>query len=116
MFTHNKQAGRAGIFELNQLKEAPRMKTPREKYENDPEYHYLVRMLEDLIEKAHFTPSEMREACVLASINYELRHVRQERLLFDPKLADAIKTLDDFVCRWKGRREAEKILSQGGHR
>ena len=47
------------------------MKSPKEKYMNDPEYHHLVKMLEGLIEDARFTPSELREACILASINYE---------------------------------------------
>lgn len=49
------------------------MKTPRDKYMNDPEYHSLVRMLESFIEGARFTPSEMREAVILACINYEMR-------------------------------------------
>lgn len=47
------------------------MRTPREKYVNDPEYHHLVQTLEGLIEQARFTPSELREACILASINAE---------------------------------------------
>lgn len=53
------------------------MKTPREKYMNDPDYHNLVNTLEQLIEQAGFTPSELREACVLASINYEMRYIRE---------------------------------------
>ena len=49
------------------------MKTPREKYMYDPEYHCLVQMLESFIARAQFTPSELREAVVLACINYEGR-------------------------------------------
>lgn len=71
------------------------MKTPKEKYLNDPAYNHLVRMLEDLIERARFTPSELREACVLASINYEMRHIRDNQI--DPRVEDALKTLDAFV-------------------
>ena len=56
------------------------MKTPREKYMNDPEYHHLVVMLEQFIERARFTPSELREASILACINYEMRHVREMAL------------------------------------
>ena len=73
------------------------MKTPREKYMNDPEYHSLVRLLEGFIESARFTPSELREACVLASINYEMRHVREKQ--FDPRVQEAFKLLDDFTNR-----------------
>ena len=78
------------------------MKTPREKYMNDPEYHHLVTTLEHLIEQAHFTPSELREACILASINYEMRHIRDQRI--DPKLENALMVLDDFTGRAINRR------------
>lgn len=75
------------------------MKTPKEKYMNDPEYHHLVCTLESLIEQARFTPSELREACVLASINYEMRHIRDHHI--DPRVADAFRTLDQYMD--KGR-------------
>ena len=71
------------------------MKSPKEKYMNDPHYHHLVSMLEDLIENAHFTPSELREACILASIHYEMRHIRGQQI--DPRLNDALQVLDSFT-------------------
>lgn len=77
------------------------MKTPREKYMNDPEYHALVTQMEHFIESAHFTPSELREAAILACINYEMRHVREIRI--DPRLDDALKTLDEFTGGRKRR-------------
>jgi hypothetical protein len=77
------------------------MKTPREKYLNDPEYHQLVTMLESFIERAQFTPSELREAAVLASINYEMHHVRERNI--DPHAAEAFRILDEFTVR-KPRR------------
>ena len=53
------------------------MKTPNEKYENDPAYRQLVDMLEEFIVQAEFTPSEIREACMLACIRHELyRRIR----------------------------------------
>lgn len=73
------------------------MKTPREKYMNDPEYHSLVAMLEQFIETARFTPSELREAAVLASINYEMRHVRER--VIDPNVTQAFEILDRFATR-----------------
>jgi len=75
------------------------VKTPREKYMNDPEYHRLVDMLGQFIESARFTPSELREACVLASINYEMRHVRDMQI--DPRVLDAFRVLDEFAVRKK---------------
>ena len=77
------------------------MKTPRDKYMNDPEYHQLVTMLENFIERAQFTPSELREAAMLASINYEIRHVRQYTI--DPRTEEAFRVLDEFTTR-KPRR------------
>ena len=73
------------------------MKTPKEKYMNDPEYNHLVTMLEQLIERAHFTPSEIREACMLACINYEMRHVREHTI--DPRTEDAIRHLDNWISK-----------------
>lgn len=78
------------------------MKTPKDKYMNDPEYHHLVQTLEYMIEQAKFTPSELREACVLASINYEMRHIRNQNI--DPRVLHAFDTLDDFVT---GRKRKE---------
>lgn len=77
------------------------MKSPREKYMNDPEYHHLVRTLEDLIESARFTPSELREACVLASINYEMRHFRDQHIPME--IDKALRTLDEFTTRTMNR-------------
>lgn len=51
--------------------------TPRDRYHRDPSFKQLVDMLEHLVHKHQFSPSELREAAVLASINYEavtLRH------------------------------------------
>ena len=79
------------------------MKTPAEKYMNDPEYHHLVKTLEMMIEQARFTPSELREAVILACINYEMRHVRE--MSIDPRAEDALRVLEDFVHKPRKRRE-----------
>jgi hypothetical protein len=47
-----------------------------DKYQNDPVYRRLVDTLESLIHQNELTPSEIREAAVLASINYEMKKVR----------------------------------------
>lgn len=77
------------------------MKSPRDKYMNDPEYNHLVKTLEQLIEQARFTPSELREACVLASINYEIRHIRDFHI--HPEVDNALRVLDEFTGGRKRR-------------
>ena len=77
------------------------MMSPKDKYMNDPQFNNLVNMLESLIQQAQFTPSELREACVLASINYEMKHIRQMQI--DPRIEDSLRILDEFTSR-KSRR------------
>ncbi len=52
-------------------------------------------MLEDLINRAKFTPSELREACVLACINYEMRNVRLNSI--PPDVDKAFMVLEEFI-------------------
>ena len=74
------------------------MRTPRDKFQNDPAYHELVCLLESFIDKAHFTPSELREAAILASINHEMRNIRPIEYRND-RVEDAFKTLDSFLSK-----------------
>ena len=73
------------------------MKTPKEKYANDPNYRRIVDMLEALIAKAEFTPSEIREACMLACILHE--HYRRIRpVVISAKAVDALEVLEsEFI-------------------
>jgi hypothetical protein len=48
-------------------------RTPQGRYESDPMFHRVVDMLGALIHEAQLTPSEVREAAVLACIHYEAR-------------------------------------------
>lgn len=73
------------------------MKSPRDKYMHDPAYAQLVNILTDFIERAEYTPSELREACILACINYEMRHRNIPQM--DPRVLDALETLDKFTSR-----------------
>ncbi len=71
------------------------MKTPREKYQHDLQYRELVNTLESFIHHAQFTPSELREAAILAAINYEMRKPRPIIVL---EVASALDILDkNFV-------------------
>jgi hypothetical protein len=48
----------------------------RSRYQNDPSFSRLVDMMRACIENAQFTPTEIREAAMLAQIMYEETHVR----------------------------------------
>jgi hypothetical protein len=47
--------------------------TPSQRYQDDPTFRRLVDSLEHLLHQAQTTPSELREACLLAHIHYEQR-------------------------------------------
>ena len=53
------------------------MRTIRERYNNDPNFHSLVSLMVAHFERCFYTPSEMREAALLASIIYEEHHIRK---------------------------------------
>lgn len=72
------------------------MKTPREKYENDPRYNQLVTTLEMFVENAEFTPSELREACVYACIRCEARRMPKSIIIPD-KIEDALNVLEKYT-------------------
>jgi len=46
--------------------------TPEERYQRDPAFHALVTMLRGAIARADYTPTEIREAAMLAAIMYEM--------------------------------------------
>jgi len=56
---------------------------PDERYRRDPHFAALVDMLHNTIKKADFTPTEIREALMLAQIQYEAMNVRPIMLSTD---------------------------------
>lgn len=62
---------------------------PDERYRRDPQFKQLVDMLYMLVKKADFTPTEIREACMLAQIHYETHNVPRHFTLS----TDALKNL-----------------------
>jgi len=77
------------------------MKTPEEKYLNDLEYRHLVNTVEALIHEAKFTPSEIREACMLGCIHYEQHRIR--KYFIDEATGQAIDIINKF-CNTAGDR------------
>ena len=56
--------------------------TQRERYYNDPEFHVLVDYMVNFIVNNKYTPSEMRDAAILASIIYDEKNIRINHLLY----------------------------------
>lgn len=76
----------------------------QERYRNDTKFHYLVDTLAALIYKADYTPSEVREAALLACIRIEMESVRYLHVI--PKPAeDAIEELRRFVQHEEAREK-----------
>ena len=74
------------------------MKSPQQKYLNDPNYHMLCDILENNIRQAQFTPSEVRECAVLACIHYEERQLRKN-ILVPTDVILALDVLADYRKR-----------------
>lgn len=63
--------------------EPPRLRrTPAERYQTDAAFHYLVASLGNLLAAADYTPSELREAVILAATIYTQRTIRP--MIFGP--------------------------------
>ena len=57
--------------------------TPDERYNHDVQFRHLVDSLYVQIREARYTPTEIREAAMLAQIHYENLHPRT-RWVYDP--------------------------------
>jgi hypothetical protein len=53
------------------------------RYREDAEFRSLVDVMESMIQQARFTPTELRQAVMLAAIRYEMRTVRD--IYVDPE-------------------------------
>lgn len=67
------------------------MLTPEDRYRTDVAFAALVDTMHDYIVRVRFTPSELREAAILAAIRYELRRPVPARLIEAEALLDALK-------------------------
>ncbi len=63
--------------------------SPRERYDRDHQFRQLVMLLEHSIHDCEYTPTEIREAAMLAAVLYEEYNVR---------------------CSFVGRMEGDKIV------
>ena len=79
------------------------LKSPLDRYEQDPQYRALVDTIEGLLHKCQFSPAEVREAAVMACIRYEMR--TGFRHLAAPRgVNEAFRVLHE----WTKERDEEK--------
>ncbi len=86
-----------------------------EAYNNDPEFHRLVDMLESMLTDSRFTPSEVRMAAVLACCHREMRRtdavfIVAEAQWTDPERYGAPPTLTIDTNREAGSASGSKVM------
>ena len=95
--------------------------TATHRYNHDPAFKKIVDMIEYQLHCASYTPSELREAVLLAATNFEMRRARTLEIR-DGKLFDEIAGLRrriDELCReerqrvWRGQHEANAAAATG---
>lgn len=57
-------------------------------------FHMVVDTIEGLLHRAEMTPTEIREAAMLACIRYDLRHTRRP-LFLNTHVKTALRTPED---------------------
>jgi hypothetical protein len=71
------------------------MMSPDERYYNDPIFQRLVDSIYMQIREGSFTPTELREAAMLASIRYSERNLSPKMVIPD-KVSTAMETLEHW--------------------
>lgn len=73
---------------------------PSVKYREDPLYRLVVDSIEAVLHRAEMTPSEVREAAVLACIHYEERNTKSLTRVVDGRaVLDAREAIDRSLSR-----------------
>lgn len=83
--------------------------TPQDKYESDPAYKQMVDVMTSMIIAHQFTPSEMREMAVMASMHYEMKYGMRNYYDVPLSINEAFKQLEEFrTTSEKERQKKEK--------
>jgi DNA-binding CsgD family transcriptional regulator len=67
--------------------------TPRERYQTDPQFHALVEYILHFLYEARFSPTELREAAMLAAIIYDQQNPAPPMLMKQ----------EEDILRWLNR-------------
>jgi len=70
------------------------LKSPRDRYHNDPQFAALVDLLRAHMVSCDFTPSEVRLAAMIASIMQEEYRTRHSAFRFHPSVEKAFDMLE----------------------
>ncbi len=81
------------------------MKTPKERFQADPQFRMLVETMVSFIWNNQFTPSEIRDAAMLACIIYEERRA-PEGIVYPE---DVINWLNSIHPLYDNSRETSGI-------
>ena len=73
-------------------------RTPEERYQNDNRFKALVDMMTAHIDECNYTPSEMREAAILASIRHERMTIRR---IIVPEIPKVVEECLDALHKWE---------------
>jgi len=85
--------------------------TPKERYDHDPMYRQMVDLMESMLVAYQFTPSEMREMAIMASMHFEMRYGMRNYFQSVPhKVNEAFKQLEDF--RVTSEKERKKKMKE----
>jgi hypothetical protein len=73
------------------------MLSPQERYRDDPQFRQLVDWLTAFVHQAAFTPSELREAAILACIRYEQTRIPDLRIEDQGRAIRHLKAVEDLL-------------------
>lgn len=73
------------------------MMTLRDRYQTDPAFKALVDMMVGHIQTCQYTPSEMREAAILASIIYEEHNITVAKRFIDINIEYNLRTVREHM-------------------
>lgn len=82
---------------MNRPLESRPHQSAHDRYRTDPAYRQLVDMMWLCMERAEFTPSEIREASILASIRYEQFRIREFTVALTPELHRQMTDFENIV-------------------